>query len=306
MKRKRLNAMPALLKFLVLLALFLSASNANAFTSLSSVAGNQVRVNHLTRLQQPISNSTNEPSRELIRKPTKQMDLNAVLPNNLSSKKTRLAYSEPNQDAELPSKITYSTGCSYSVIFFHFCKDCGIFCEGVKDEQHEQEINDNRLIVRIIGLNGHNGLVGCIVQNGFINRNNLFNQNGLIGRIDLADRDLKFDETCSAFQMVACEHQFLNGKCNAFQMIAYLDFIRFPQNSVEADLDFRDLQRQLFNNIKPDSVFSDFQRQRFVNIKADSNFSQFLSLILHQTWRDHQHLISFVSNWDSRWSANVI
>ena len=60
-------------------------------------------------------------------------------------------------------------------------------------------------------------------------------------------------------------------------MIAYLDFNRFPQNSVKADLDFRDLQCQLFNNIISDSVFSDFQRQLFINIKADSDFSQFLS-----------------------------
>jgi hypothetical protein len=45
---KGMNAMPALSKFLVLLALFLSASHSNAFTSLSSVAGNQVQVNHLT------------------------------------------------------------------------------------------------------------------------------------------------------------------------------------------------------------------------------------------------------------------
>ena len=63
-------------------------------------------------------------------------------------------------------------------------------------------------------------------------------------------------------------------------MIAYLDFNRFPQNSVEADLDFRDLQCQLFNNIISDSVFSDFQRQPFINIEADSDFSQFLSSIL--------------------------
>jgi hypothetical protein len=88
-------------------------------------------------------------------------------------------------------------------------------------------------------------------------------------------------------------------------MIAYLDFNQFPQNSVKADSDFRDLQRQLFNNIILDSVFIDFQCQLFINIKADSNFSQFLSLILHQTWRDHQHLVSFVSHWDSCWSANV-
>jgi len=32
-------------------------------------------------------------------------------------------------------------------------------------------------------------------------------------------------------------------------MIAYLDFNRFPQNSVEADSDFRDLRCQLFNSI---------------------------------------------------------
>jgi hypothetical protein len=61
---KGMNAMSALSKFLVLLmALILLASHANAFTSLSSVAGNQVRINHLTRLQQPISNPKNEPNR---------------------------------------------------------------------------------------------------------------------------------------------------------------------------------------------------------------------------------------------------
>jgi hypothetical protein len=47
LKRKGLNAMTALSKFLVLLVLFLLASQANAFTSLSLVAGNQVGVNHL-------------------------------------------------------------------------------------------------------------------------------------------------------------------------------------------------------------------------------------------------------------------
>jgi hypothetical protein len=71
MKRKRMNAMPAVLKFLVLLALVLSASHADAFTSLSSVAGNQVRVNHLIQLHQPMSDPTNEPSHEPIREPTK-------------------------------------------------------------------------------------------------------------------------------------------------------------------------------------------------------------------------------------------
>jgi hypothetical protein len=66
--------MSALSKFLVLLALVLLASHANSFTSLSWVAGNQVRINHLTRLQ-PMSDPTNEPSHEPIREPTNRMDL---------------------------------------------------------------------------------------------------------------------------------------------------------------------------------------------------------------------------------------
>jgi hypothetical protein len=70
MKRKRLNAMPAPLKFLVLLAGFHSGSYAHAFTSLSPVAENQVWVNHLIRFQQSMSNPTNEPSREPICEPT--------------------------------------------------------------------------------------------------------------------------------------------------------------------------------------------------------------------------------------------
>ncbi len=108
-KWKELNAMTALSKFLVLLALFLLASHANVFTSLSLVAENQVWVNYLIRLQQPMSNPTNEPSCEPIPEPTKWMDLDAELPTNLSQKKSWVAYSEPKQDAELPSKITDST-----------------------------------------------------------------------------------------------------------------------------------------------------------------------------------------------------
>jgi hypothetical protein len=78
--------MTALSKFLVLLALFLSASHANVFTSLSLVAGNQVWVNYLIQLQQPMSGPMNEPSHEPIRKPTKRMYLDAELPTNLLQK----------------------------------------------------------------------------------------------------------------------------------------------------------------------------------------------------------------------------
>jgi hypothetical protein len=34
------------------------------------------------------------------------MDFDAELPNNFSQKTSQVAYSEPKQDAELPSKIT--------------------------------------------------------------------------------------------------------------------------------------------------------------------------------------------------------
>ncbi len=101
--------MPALLKFLVLLAIFLSASHSKVFTSLSLVAGDQVRVNHLTRLHQPMSNSMNEPSREPIREPTKRLGQDALLPDNLSSKgglchnknSERVMFSNQGQDDEI-------------------------------------------------------------------------------------------------------------------------------------------------------------------------------------------------------------
>jgi hypothetical protein len=72
------SAMTALSKFLVLLALFLFASHANAFTSLSLVAGDQVWVIHLIQLQQPMNDPTNEPSREPIHKPTNDQTTNEV------------------------------------------------------------------------------------------------------------------------------------------------------------------------------------------------------------------------------------
>ncbi len=105
--------MPALLKFLVLLAIFLSASHSNAFVSLSSVVENQIQVNHLTWL----SDSTNEPSREPIREPTKQLGQDALLPVNLLSKgglchdknSERVMFSNQGQDNEIQIDSTDSS-----------------------------------------------------------------------------------------------------------------------------------------------------------------------------------------------------
>ncbi len=93
--------MPAISKFLVLLALVLSASHAQAYTSLSLVAGNQVPINHLAWLQQQMSDPTSEPSREPVREPTKWMDLNAVLPNNLSQINNAVLSNHSNQQESL-------------------------------------------------------------------------------------------------------------------------------------------------------------------------------------------------------------
>jgi hypothetical protein len=74
--------MTALSNFLVLLAIFLSVSYANAFTCLSPDAENQVWFSHLIQLQQPMSDPKNKPSC----KPTKGMDSDAELLKNILSK----------------------------------------------------------------------------------------------------------------------------------------------------------------------------------------------------------------------------
>ncbi len=110
--------MPALSKFLVLLALFLSTSHSNAFINLSWIAGKQVWVNHLTRLQQQMSDPTNEPSRKPTCEPTndqmvddqttnQRLKWDAELPNILSPKQEKYGLLQ-KQDAKLPRKITIS------------------------------------------------------------------------------------------------------------------------------------------------------------------------------------------------------
>ncbi len=100
--------MVAFAKLWVLVAIFLLASNANAFTSLSPVAGNQVHENHFIQFEEPMKDPTNEPSCEPTSEPIKQMDLDAELPTNPSQKKSQVAHREPKQDADLPIKLTDS------------------------------------------------------------------------------------------------------------------------------------------------------------------------------------------------------
>jgi hypothetical protein len=96
--------MPALSKFLVLLAIFLSASLGDAFV-------NHARLNHLVRFDASMSNPTNEPScipsckRTNDQTTNQRLEWNAELSNVLSSKQVKYSLSK-KQDAELPSMIT--------------------------------------------------------------------------------------------------------------------------------------------------------------------------------------------------------
>ncbi len=100
------------------------------FTILSSVAGNQVWVNHLTRLQQPMSDPTNEPSRKPRCESTndrmfndqttnQRLEWDAELPNVLSQKQGKYSLSQ-KQDAEFPNKITISITQVSSDTFYKF------------------------------------------------------------------------------------------------------------------------------------------------------------------------------------------
>jgi hypothetical protein len=66
-----MKAMTALSKLLVLIAIFLSASHANAFTSMSPVAGDQVQEKHWFQFEKPMNNPTHEPSYKPTCEPTK-------------------------------------------------------------------------------------------------------------------------------------------------------------------------------------------------------------------------------------------
>jgi hypothetical protein len=100
--------MTALSKFLVLLAIFLSASSGDAFV-------NHAQLNHLFRFDAPKSNPTNKPScipsyestrNQMNDQTTKQgLEWNAELSNVLSSNRVKYSLLS-RQDATFPSKTT--------------------------------------------------------------------------------------------------------------------------------------------------------------------------------------------------------
>ncbi len=98
-------------------------THVHAFTSLSSVAGDLVWVNHLIQLQQPLSKLTNELSRKPIREPTKQLGQDALLPGNISSKRVLFWVSmmdDETQSCKTHSEYIQSYQVAIPVLFVSF------------------------------------------------------------------------------------------------------------------------------------------------------------------------------------------
>ncbi len=83
--------MASLAKLLVLLAIFLLASYANGFLSLSLATELQVWINHLIRLEEPTNKPTCKPTNDRMNDQTsnemiQQLEQDALLPDNRLSK----------------------------------------------------------------------------------------------------------------------------------------------------------------------------------------------------------------------------
>jgi len=237
-----------------------------------------------------MSDPTNEPSREPICEPTRRLGQNALPPGKLSSKRVLCqvsmmddeiqsckTHSKYNQSYQVVIPVPFvsfrskSSGLAYCWVHSHW-KTTAVLFNTQQSIQFacikRSFISAHVLILSTFDGSTSSSRMACWVCTLTVKVPLLHQTNQTKQRL----------EQNALLPLLSSIQQF-NGICNTFQMVAYLDFNQFLQNSVEADSEFRDLQRQLFNNIISDSVFSDFQPQLFINIKADSNFSQFLSTI---------------------------
>jgi hypothetical protein len=236
-----------------------------------------------------MSNPMNEPSCKPIHEPTKRLGQDALLPGNLSSKRVLFQVSmmdDEIQSCKTHSKYTQSyqvaipvpfvsfrsksSGLAYCWVHSHWKTTAVLFIaqQSIQFARIKRSFISAHVLISPFDGSTSSSRMACWVRTLTVKVPLLHQTNQTKQRLEQ-----------NALLPLLSSIQQCNGICNAFQMVAYLDFNQFPQNSVKADSDFRDLQRQLFNNIISDSVFSDFQRQLFINIEADSNFSQLLSTI---------------------------
>jgi hypothetical protein len=138
--------------------------------------------------------------------------------------------------------------CNWTKISLLTREDCTIFCEGEWSPTTTKMHGDFTylfnillfklselivkypigLIVRIIGLVGHNGLVGRIVQNGLVG-NNLVNQNGLVDHNDLVDHNgfVGRNDNVDHIGHDLFSHNGLNGFINLGVSFIGLGFVGF-------------------------------------------------------------------------------
>jgi hypothetical protein len=82
------------------------------------------------------------------------------------------AQAAPNHSHQLIVEYKYSKIC------LHFCKDCRIFCEGVKDD--DNAVSQQLFVIGKTGFVGFDGQIGYVGYNGLVGRNNHINHIGLI------------------------------------------------------------------------------------------------------------------------------
>jgi hypothetical protein len=119
MKRKGLDAMTAFAKLLVLIAIFLLASNANAFTSLCPVSGKQVRVNHLIEFEVPM----NKPTCKSTCKPTNDLSIDSWQCRMEINKMNSMKKSQPRGQCQdkTPEQVTFSKQERMQSFLIIFC-----------------------------------------------------------------------------------------------------------------------------------------------------------------------------------------
>jgi hypothetical protein len=227
MKSKALDAMPALWKLLILSAILLSASNANAFTSLSPAAGNQVRVNHLIWFQQPMSDPKNEPSREPIREATNDRmndqtthEMNKQTEVSLQQLGTHANVSQQSVPAnsegvKVASKTAHQLLTSYYAM--NNLWQCQLFVDNVLIDswQCQMEIDKVKSMKTVIVEFKANLDFSDIWSQIFVH----FEADSNFSRY-LSATLQQLSKMCSAFQMVATEHKpICNSNSSTFRFI---------------------------------------------------------------------------------------
>ena len=247
--------MTALSKILVI---FLWASNANAFTSLSLVNGIEVRVDHLIWFEGSTSKPTNEPSCEPICEPTIQMDSDEKLLNNFSPKKNWVTYKSESL-AEQPTDVTNSFQNSGPLVEQPIAATNSSKKPGHGPNKHESSCA-SRLVARVKCLKSHETSCTCWL---------------------VAHAKCLNSHASSYAFLLAARAKCLN-KSNVFTFRLIFGFIQHYQRQLQQDLvDFSSLNAFSIA-AKLNSSLKDFQCQSFFSVNAKANSAMLINMPMSQ------------------------